>query len=353
MKIVVVGAGMVGRGLIGELFGSSGWQVHFLDVNLPLIQRLDRDEGYQHLTIDTGMKESTWIGSVSASPVADTDAAVAHIAQADLVATAVGVGVLPTVAPLLSGAVTRRGRALDVLLCENLHDADTYMRSLINDEPCSIGLVRTSIGRMIPNPPPGAAATETTVAAEPYGFLPVDPVAFTSDVALPSRVIRDPSVSFSYYADRKLFVHNMGHFLTALLGQAAGDRYIWQAIERPEVRSIVYPAMIEAASAVAQRHAQRLGPLLLHVEDLLYRFSNRELSDTVERVLRDPARKLAPGDRMLGAIALCDSEGVLGDHIGLGSAMGSAVLAGTPWTFDRVMEETRLFRIAFAGGHVL
>ena len=39
--------------------------------------------------------------------------------------------------------------------------------------------------------------------------------------------------------------------------------------------------------------------------DLLLRYTNEALSDSVQRVCRDPLRKLAGGARFLGAAALC------------------------------------------------
>jgi mannitol-1-phosphate/altronate dehydrogenase len=56
------------------------------------------------------------------------------------------------------------------------------------------------------------------------------------------------------------------------------------------------------------------------VDDLLYRFSNKALGDTNERVSRDIARKLAPDDRLLGAVKLCEEQAVPSGYILLGIA---------------------------------
>ena len=47
-----------------------------------------------------------------------------------------------------------------------------------------------------------------------------------------------------------------------------------------------------------------------HIEDLLYRFRNRALGDTVFRVGRDLARKLHRRDRVVGALALIVKHGL-------------------------------------------
>ncbi len=44
-----------------------------------------------------------------------------------------------------------------------------------------------------------------------------------------------------------------------------------------------------------------IGPLTAFVDDLLSRFANKALADTTFRLARDPLRKLAPNDRLIGA----------------------------------------------------
>jgi mannitol-1-phosphate 5-dehydrogenase len=57
------------------------------------------------------------------------------------------------------------------------------------------------------------------------------------------------------------------------------------------------------------------------VDDLLHRFQNKRLGDTVYRVGRDLRRKLAPGDRMVGALRACEEYGGDMFEIILGIAM--------------------------------
>lgn len=45
-----------------------------------------------------------------------------------------------------------------------------------------------------------------------------------------------------------------------------------------------------------------------HVDDLIRRFGNKALGDTVYRVGRDLARKLAPGDRLMGTLRLIQAH---------------------------------------------
>jgi mannitol-1-phosphate 5-dehydrogenase len=331
-RIVIIGAGMVGRGLVGELFSTSGWQVHFLDLDDALITRLNADRGYRHCVVGRDAHDA-WISRVTASSVQNHEVALEVIASADLVATAVGQHALPAVAALLALVASRRARGyppLNVLLCENLHEADRRMRAwmldsgLPSEDLDRLALVRTVIGRMIPV----ATGQASEVRTEAYGYLPVDGAALLEPPDLPARVIVDPLVPFDFYADRKLYVHNLGHFLTALIGRSLDLGTIHEVIAEEFPRYLVRAAMIEAGTAVATRYDQPIGPLLIHVDDLLRRFANPALNDSVDRVARDPGRKLQPGDRVLGALELCRAEGVDPTHLRLAEHLGNAAVSG-------------------------
>jgi mannitol-1-phosphate 5-dehydrogenase len=70
--------------------------------------------------------------------------------------------------------------------------------------------------------------------------------------------------------------------------------------------------MGEAADALALEYSGVYSreELAEHIEDLLMRFKNRALRDTVFRVGRDLFRKLSRDDRLTGAMLLCARRGL-------------------------------------------
>lgn len=337
---VVFGAGNVGRGLLGQLFSEGGLEVVFVDIAAELIEALATDGSYRHITVDNESRVERVIGPVRAIRADDPVAVRAELATAAVAAICVGVRALPAVcagiAPALLARSEAGGRPLNLLLAENLHDAPAKVRQMLVDaepglrdhiEAGRVGLIATSIGRMINAPSAEANRLgAATIEVEPYCFLPIDAQALRGEFSPIPRVIADPSVRFDYYSDRKLFVHNMGHAMCAYLGRLRGDDWIWQSVARHEVRLLVRGAMVESACAVAACYGQPMGPLLDHIDDLIYRFANQALGDTVERVGRDPWRKLAADDRMLGAYRLCLAHGVDPRHVRLALAAGLAQL---------------------------
>lgn len=339
-QAVIFGAGSVGRGFIGQLFCEAGWGVTFLDVDPTLIRTLAQDGWYPHVTVSNAESIRTRIGPVTALDSRDVAGSVDALVAADAAATAVGATVLPRIVPILAHAVSRRIELglppLNLLLCENLHGAAGVVRELIAELlpqlPAAVldqnlGLIDTSIGRMIPVPDQELLRAEPTlIRVEPYRQLPYDIAAVRGDPLDVPGLVADRQVPFAFYGDRKLYVHNLGHALTAYLGERAGVTRVWEAIAIPELHHLVRAAMAESAVTLAQRYRRPLPGLMEHVDDLLDRFGNRALGDNVERVGRDPIRKTGAGDRFLGAYLAALDEGTPSRHLSLAVAAGADAL---------------------------
>ena len=337
-RVVVFGAGSVGRGFIGQLFCEAGWLVVFVDANPDLVAALERDGSYPHLTVSNRGTERTTIAPVTALHVSERARIAEQVTTADLVVTSVGAAALPKVADTLAEGLAVRlaagGPPLDILLAENLHDAAGRMRALLTERlpqfpettlDAQLGFVETSIGRMIPVTT--AAADSTEIRVEPYRQLPYDDAARRGPALAVPGLVADPSVPFSFYVERKLYVHNLGHFLCGLLARDAGIELISEAIADPCIHRITRGAMIESCQALSVRYGRPLEPLIDHVDDLLDRFGNRALGDTVERIIRDLPRKLAPDDRVAGALSAALAAGTPTDHLCLALALGTQRLA--------------------------
>ena len=78
--------------------------------------------------------------------------------------------------------------------------------------------------------------------------------------------------------------------------------------------------MEESALALTRKYHPAPGALLANIDDLLHRFGNRALGDTILRLGRDPVRKLAHSDRLVGAAANALAQGVTPIHLVTGIA---------------------------------
>ena len=333
-QAVMYGGGNIGRGFIGATFSQAGYAVTFVDVAEPVVKALQEKNTYPVRYVSNEGYEDVWIQNVTAVNGNNGSEVARCIADCDIMATAVGVRVLPWIVPnIVAGLRLRwaeKKEPLNIIICENLMNANHVLEGMIKEnltkEECAlfdqtVGLVEASICRMVP------VQTEEMkdgdplrVCVEKYGFLPVDKDAFKGQI--PEIVNLVPYSPFDFYLKRKLYIHNMDHATCAYLGDILGLDYIYQSIDVADTYILVKNAMLESAQALAAQYDAPIAPLMDHIDDLLGRFTNAALGDTCQRVGADPARKLSPEDRLIGAGKLALQQGITPCYIAAGAAAG-------------------------------
>ena len=317
-KLVLFGAGKIGRSFIGQLFSRGGYEVVFVDVYKPIIDALNARGEYN--VIIKGKQEAVIkVNNVRGVYASDEHLVTEEIRFAGIVATAVGQNGLPDVLPLLAKGLVKRMEQnpdlpLDVIIAENLRNAAPYFetelkKQLPENYPFSkmIGLVETSIGKMVPLMTQKDMQYDILqVFAEEYNTLILDKKAFKNPI--PQIEGLAPKDNMKAWVDRKLFIHNLGHAASAYLGYFYNPKfiYLYEVLEIPEIFNEVREIMKQSAAALLKKYANDFTEesLQIHIEDLLERFQNKALGDTLFRVGCDLKRKLGPDDRLAGAIKL-------------------------------------------------
>lgn len=334
-KAVHFGAGNIGRGFLGQLYSQSGWETVFVDVDPPVLAAL-RDRGGYEIQIVDRRSYAVPVSRVRAVDGRQAEQVASEMESADLVSTAVGANVLKLLASPLARGIERRARRarsgpLNILLCENLLHAAEVLRAALEAEVAAdardyfhqqVGLVETVISRMVPLMPPEKKAQDPlAIAVEEYAVLPYDARAWIG----PPPAIRGlkPEDHLPALEERKLFVHNCGHTLCALWGNEKGYDTIWQAVEDEDILCRTREAMWEAGEALVRQGAFRREEQEAHIQNLLERFGNRALGDTIARVARDPIRKLGPNERLIGSARLALECGIRPNRLvqGIASAL--------------------------------
>ncbi len=330
MKTAVhFGAGSVGRGFLGQLLSEGGYEVVFVDVRPDLLAALNARRAYPLRLVSAAGERRLTIGPVRAVDGRDAQAVADAVARADLVSTAVGEAALPHIAGPLAAGLARHETPIHLLICENLPDPAGAFRALLaGREPSlaarfgvSVGLVPCVISRMAPVPDPTPGGDPLEVVAEPYARLPADKQGFVGPPPpLPGLEPRD---GFGAYVRLKLYVHNAGHAAVAYHGFARGHTFIHEAMADPFVAREADGVMREGCETLHRADGLSIAYLDEYREDLLERFRNPYLNDTVVRVGRDPARKLGPEDRLVGAATAALAHGIPPVH--LARAMAAAL----------------------------
>jgi len=328
-----IGAGNIGRSFIGQLFSRAGYEVVFIDIADDLVNELNRKRCYT-VEIRDRHSETIIVENVRAVSANDRQAAAHEIARADIAGTAVGPAALRQVYPLLACALQQRLRLgqgpLDLIICENLrHAADAFRQGLAQQLPpafpleAMVGLVETSIGKMVPIMTEQQRREDPLrVFAEAYNTLIVDAQGFKCGV--PDVPGLEAKLNMAPYVDRKLLVHNLGHALTAYLGYLLLPEatFIWEAVGDERVLRAARAGMWESGRALIAEYPDEFDRdnISRNIEDLLLRFANRALGDTIFRVGRDIRRKLCRGDRLIGALLLDAKHSVAAPYTAHGAA---------------------------------
>ena len=331
-KAVHFGAGNIGRGFVGLILHDAGYEVVFVDVNATLIDALAASSSY--LVREVGVDATThrvdnYRAINSATSEAET---IAEIAEASIVTTAVGPTILKFVAPVIARALEHRDPSLPplaVMACENAINATNALRDLVMEsleDPFVASraiFANTAVDRIVPGQPEGAgldvtveAFFEWAIERPPFGSAaPEIPEAhFVEDLAP--------------YIERKLFTVNTGHATTAYHGFLAGASSISEAIRMPAVEAEVRAVLAETKSLLIAKHEFAPEVQQAYIDTNLGRFANEELTDTVERVGRQPLRKLSRHERFVGPAAELLDRGL--DATALVRAMGAAMRFDVP-----------------------
>jgi len=317
-KIVIFGAGKIGRSFIGQLFSRGGFEVVFVDVFAPVIEALNRRGNY-NVIIKSEKEQILNVSNVRGVLSTDEDKVIDEIAGASIMAVSVGSNVMSKIAPIVAKGLIRRfsiskDSPLDIILAENLRDAAPFFHEklipyLPVDYPFGklVGLIETSIGKMVPIMRENDMAEDILqVFAEPYNNLILDRKAFKNQI--PEIEGLSPKENMKAWVDRKLFIHNLGHATTAYLGYLYNQEfiYLYEALAVPEVFNCVRDTMLQSANILLKLYPEEFTEKALtdHIDDLLSRFANKHLGDTIFRVGCDLTRKLGPEDRLIGVVRL-------------------------------------------------
>ncbi len=329
-KAVQFGAGNIGRGFIGGLLEQAGYHVVFADVNKEVIGKINEDKKYTIHVMDVECKEEviTNISGVDST----TDAVVDAIKDAEIVTTAVGLVILPRIAPSIVKGILARMEAgmedyLQIIACENAIFASSQLKdavyALLSDEEKAyadqyVGFPNCSVDRIVP---PVKSENFIDVVVENYYEWNVEASGFKGEA--PEIAGMNLVENLMAYIERKLFTLNTGHAIASYLGYLKGYETVDQSIADEEIYNIVLAAMQESGKGLEQKHGFDLEAHNKYILKIISRFQNKYLQDDVARVGREPLRKLSPSDRLVNPMMTAYEFSLPVDHllIGIGAAL--------------------------------
>ena len=325
MKAVIIGPGRIGCGFAGHVLGASGYELTFVARDPRLVEHMRRVGRYRVVLTGPSRRREIVVGGFETLSSADSGGVAEAISRADVVATAVGARSLPAVAPLIAAGLANATRDANVIAFENLVSGSAWLRHLVAGHlpgGCSadrFGFSGAVVSRMV------AHRLGCFAGSKPLIFLGDEPEEFVVDrtaLRAPLPAIRGMVASSEYKAHmlRKLYTFSAGHATTAYLGALKGYHYIHTAIRDPEVRSAVIAAMREGQRGLAARVGAEVAGTEADLARIIERFENAGLDDSIQRVGRDPRRKLGCDERLVGAAQMAANAGISPEYLGLATA---------------------------------
>lgn len=323
MKVLIIGTGKIGCGYLAPMFAEAGWSVVLAARTGLTVDRMLSAGAFSVRVTGGGGLRNYQVPQVVVTGTRGFDH---QVAQADLIATAVGVDKVVGLAPALAAALAARpaGAALDVWTVEN-QDRAADLEVAVRSVAAQNGLEHPRVGF-------AGAIAEVVVGRG--GWDQPGRVEFVGDntrslsvdrTRLVSPLPRLPGVrGTSQYQARlheKLFVFNTGHALCAYLGALRGHHTIDRAVVDPALRPLVVGCLLESRRALLTTYPRLGNDQTGPVAQALKRFGDEELADPIARVARDPIRKLGRTDRLVGPALMVEAaNGELPAHFSLGIA---------------------------------
>ncbi|WP_261816025.1 mannitol-1-phosphate 5-dehydrogenase [Vibrio gallicus] len=308
MKALHFGAGNIGRGFIGKLLADAGISVTFADVNETVVNALIERNEYPVKVVGANcvVEQVTKVTAINSTSPEIVDV----IASVDLLTTAVGPTVLNIISKTIADGIELRfangnQAPLNIIACENMVRGTSQLKEAVfahlseatkQQAEQQIGFVDSAVDRIVP--PAEAGETDPlAVTVETFSEWIVDQTQFKGDIPnIPGMECTDNLMAF---VERKLFTLNTGHLITAYLGVLAGHETIKDSIEDQAIRDDVQAAMQESGEVLIRRYGFDPEAHAAYIQKILGRFANPYLRDEVDRVGRQPIRKLSPQDRLI------------------------------------------------------
>jgi len=306
MQSIHFGAGNIGRGFIGKLLADAGVKVTFADVDEKVINLLNTLNTYNVKVVGAECKTEVVSGVNAINSTSEE--LVGLISKTDLITTAVGPNVLVIIASKLAQGLALRFESnnekfLNIIACENMIRGTTFLKTEVYkhlDEKYHaqaerlVGFVDSAVDRIVP---PSESDDPLEVTVESFSEWIVDEQQFKGEVPVIEGMQKTDNLMA--FIERKLFTLNTGHIMTAYLGALAGHKTVKDAIDDQAICSQVKQAMQESGEVLIKRYGFERDSHSAYIEKIIGRFANPYLHDEIDRVGRQPIRKLGANDRLV------------------------------------------------------
>lgn len=292
-KIVVVGAGKTGRGFIGRLLCEDNAEIMFIDKDKALVDELNAKKEFT-VRFFGGVREDFKVTNFSAYTWENAD-----LGDSDLILVSVGGQNLKDVGASLS-PLLKDDKHYTIITCENSSKPSVVLGEAIGNKDISVSestvfCTTTDDG--------------LNIDSENYPYLQCN-ADLLGGYEMKIKGIR-PIDNFGNFLTRKLYTYNAASCVIAYLGYIKGYSDYAKAANDPEILELLDKNYEVTNKVLCKEFGYDEADQAEFAALSKEKFCSKVIVDTVARNARDPERKLAKGERIMGPMVMIYENGIM------------------------------------------
>ncbi|RAP38968.1 hypothetical protein DID80_01145 [Candidatus Marinamargulisbacteria bacterium SCGC AAA071-K20] len=298
-QLLVYGAGAIGRGYVPWVFPPDEFDLTYVEENDSLREKLNKQKQFTSYCTKNGAYQKLVVPISNCIKPGDELSSINNY----------------------MGIVTAVGPRQVLSLKDNFQKADCPIVLFENDSSLSVQLNhltgKSNIYFGVPDVITSNTAPKELLDQDELSIVTEDGVCFIEEGAKSLGGINDYVSKEELHKQwmAKLYIHNTPHCIAAYLGALQGKQYLHEGMSNPAIYALVEGAMNEMRDMVVKKYNLDQEFVDWYAKKELGRFANVILYDPIIRVAREPFRKLALDNRLIGAAQLALSMGIVPEFL--------------------------------------
>tara|TARA_Y200000002_G_scaffold345221_1_gene318962 strand:- start:777 stop:1877 length:1101 start_codon:yes stop_codon:yes gene_type:complete len=293
-KILIYGAGAIGRGYLPWIFPEKYFDFYFVDVNKKLVSLLRKKKYYETFKI---INYKYYSKKIFPKNVYILNEEIPHLNKFELIITCVGTrqsnNIFKNISLFKKKIICLEN---DPFVVEN-YKKETKKENMFFGIPDVISS-NTAPKKIKKN-------NELNLVTE-NGICYIDQKINIKNIN--AKLLDKKNLRSQWLA--KLYIHNSSHCTAAYLGSIIKKKFLHEALENKNIKRIVKDCINELSEMLIKKYNMNKKFVSFYGSKEYKRFSNKFLFDPISRVAREPFRKLQPKERLIGAANECLSVGI-------------------------------------------
>ncbi|MBO1308677.1 mannitol-1-phosphate 5-dehydrogenase [Enterococcus sp. 669A] len=315
---LIIGAGKIGRGFIGQLMNLNGWHIYYAEYDQSLVDALNQENRYEVHILGNEERNSV-VDNYEAFRLNEAKLNDAW-KNSSLIFTAVGGKNLPSIARGLAEAFKANPEAglKNIVTGENWKNPASDLRDAIYEHlsaddirlfESQVGITEAVIMRIaVESSKEQKEQHPADVWVQDFWDLPIDRARFLGNP--PKLEFVEFIDNFGSFLERKLYTNNTSNATIAYMGYQKGFEYTADAANDPSIERVLDKVYDEINEMVVRE----LGVDKSDQEDFAQKakkkYSDKTIVDQLYRHAADPIRKLGPNDRLIAPAKMALKNGI-------------------------------------------